>query len=66
MFLPYDETNGFNNQRGLKGPFHNYCLPLTRRGRVGAGRVWMTVGEWSGTYAIYINVQRGGIKVHVR
>lgn len=38
MFLPSDETNGFNNQRGLKGPFHNYCLPLAKEGAGAAGQ----------------------------
>lgn len=35
--------NGFNNWRGLKRPFHNYCLPRLDYSSTGG---WEGVGGW--------------------
>lgn len=34
--------NGFNNWRGLKRPFHNYCLPLLDYSSAGG---WQSMDE---------------------
>lgn len=42
MHLASTEMNGFNNWRGLKRPFHNYCLPLLDYGGAGG---WQGMDE---------------------